>query len=306
MTHRAATGVHSAYTECTQPVHRMVAPLAYAAGSGPDGLIGLLAFAAVTLTFSPAFGQSFTAPEGCALDMTVQLRGCVVAQHYACEADTPGDQHVTYYDREGASYHSVIDAETRWLESNDMRTGLSDVLVEDSADHASFATLLRAGRDDFDFWTLSNSGERLRNIGEDRLTGETAVIDGVEMELTEFELQVFSEDGRLLIDSDGQQFVSRDHGRFYGGIKRSADWTGAVQETNDTPVAFAFSGEAGFGSTEPLYDCDMQMVRARTGARDGAAMSLNPIPARLTAPPMTAPAAMPRAANSISFQEVVQ
>ncbi|WP_176804852.1 hypothetical protein [Paracoccus isoporae] len=254
------------------------------------------------LTLSPAQAQQFGPPDGCALEMTVQLRGCVVAQHYRCEADAPGDQHVTYYNREGASYHSVIDAETRWLESNDLRTGLSDVLIEESADHASLTTLLRTGRDDFDFWTLSNTGERLRNIGEDRLTGETAVIDGVRLELTEFELRTFSEDGQLLIDSAGQQFVSRDHGRFYGGLKRSEDWTGAVQETNDTPVAFATPGEAGFGSTEPLYDCDMQMVRSGPGPGPARA---DQIPARLTAPPMNTQAALPQAAQSISFQEVV-
>ena len=221
---------------------------------------------------SPAGAATFLPPQGCDLNMTVQLRGCVAAQHFTCSADAPGDQWVTYFDREGARFTSRIDAETRWMESIDLRSGLVDRLEPDAPDHASFSTLLRTGHDDFDFWTRSNTGERLRNIGEDRLTGETATIDGVELELTEFSLRVFGEDGELLIQSQGQQFISREHGRFYGGVEESSDWTGAHNEKDDSPVTFAFPGEAGFGSTDPVFGCDMQMVRAVPSAisrRDG-------------------------------------
>ncbi|MFD1794947.1 hypothetical protein ACFSC1_03000 [Paracoccus aurantiacus] len=202
--------------------------------------------------------------------MTVQNRGCTVAQHYVCASDEPGDQHVIYYDDQGPSYHSHIDAETRWLESNDLDTGLTDLLMPDAADDASFSTLLKTGRDDFDFVTESNSGERLRHIGEDRLTGETVEIDGVPLELTEFRLRTFAADGQLLIDSRGQQFINREHGRFYGGTEHSEDWTGEVTDDNDSPVTFAFPGDAGFASTEPLFDCEMQMVTFRPRRQIGA------------------------------------
>ena len=51
----------------------------------------------------------------------------------------------------------------------------------------------------------------------------------------------------VLIQRKGQQFISRAHGRFYGGIEESTDWTGAAQQSNDSPVTFAFPGQPGFG-----------------------------------------------------------
>lgn len=218
--------------------------------------------AAALLSLSGAHAGTFMPAQGCELKMTVQLRGCVAAQEFVCSSDAPGDQWVTYFDQEGPRYTSRIDSETRWMESINLRNGIVDVLEPDAADHASFSTLLRTGHDDFDFWTRSNSGERLRNIGEDRLTGETTVIDGVPMQLTEFQLKVYSESGELLIDSKGQQFVNADHGRFYGGVEEQSDWTGEHRKTDDSPVTFAMPGEAGFGSTDPVFDCDMQMVWA--------------------------------------------
>ena len=221
-----------------------------------------LVIAASVLTFSPARAGTFMPAQGCELKMTVQLRGCVAAQEFVCSSDAPGDQWVTYFDQEGPRYTSRIDAETRWMESINLRNGIVDVLEPDAADHASFSTLLRTGHDDFDFWTRSNSGERLRNIGEDRLTGETTDIDGVPLQLTEFQLKVYSEAGELLIDSKGQQFVNADHGRFYGGVEEQSDWTGEHRKSDDSPVTFAMPGEDGFGSTDPVFDCDMQMVWA--------------------------------------------
>lgn len=221
-----------------------------------------LVLAAASLGASPARAGTFMPAPGCTLKMTVQQRGCVAAQHFVCSNDAPGDQWVTLFDQEGARYTSRIDAETRWMESINLRTGIVDVLEPDAKDHASFSTLLRTGHDDFDFWTRSNSGERLRNIGEDRLTGETRVIGGVPLQLTQFHLKIYAENGDLLIESKGQQFVNADHGRFYGGVEESSDWTGEIRKSDDSPVTFAMPGDAGFGSTDPVFDCDMQMVWA--------------------------------------------
>lgn len=218
--------------------------------------------AAALLAVSPVRAGTFMPAQGCNLKMTAQLRGCVAAQYFVCDADNPGDQWVTYFDQDGARYTSRIDVETRWMESINLREGIVDVLEPDAPDHASFSTLLKTGKDDFDFWTLSNTGERLRNVGEDRLTGETKVVDGVPLQLTQFQLKVFSETGDLLIDSKGQQFVSADHGRFYGGVEERSDWTGEHHKSDDSPVTFAMPGEEGFGSTDPVFDCDMQMVWA--------------------------------------------
>lgn len=214
----------------------------------------------LTLPALPAAAANFTPPSGCKLEITVQNRGCSVSQHYRCGSDAPGDQRVTYFTPEGPTFQSRIDRETRWMESTDLRSGLTDVLEEEAQDHASFSTLLETGRDDFDFWTRSNDGERLRHVGHDELTGETVQIDGVTLELTRFELTTYGESGQVLIQRRGQQFISRAQGRFYGGVETSEDWTGAVRQTNDSPVTFSFPGQPGFGSTKPEYDCDLQMV----------------------------------------------
>ena len=222
--------------------------------------LAVVAAALLTLSALPVQAATFTPPEGCKLEITVQNRGCTVSQYYRCDSDAAGDQRVTIFTTDGPVYQSRIDKETRWLESTNLVQGVTDLLVDQADDHASFSTLLKTGRDDFDFWTLSNDGQRLHHVGHDELPGEKVTIDGVPLEVTRFELTTFSETGEVLIERKGQQFVSRAHGRFYGGIEHSTDWTGAVQDVNDSPVTFAFPGQSGFGVTRPEYDCDLQMV----------------------------------------------
>lgn len=213
----------------------------------------------------PAAAQGlFAPPAGCTLTMTVQQRSCTVAQYYTCADDPAGDQRVAYFSRDGLVYDSRIDAETRWVESTDYGSGITDLLEPAAKDHASLSTLLRTGRDDFDFWTISNSGERLHHVGHDVLTG-TTVIDGMALDTTRFELETFSEAGDLLIRREGTQFVSRETGRFYGGIENATDWQGAAQRSDDTPVRFIRPGQPGFASTSPQYDCEQQMVGRLTG-----------------------------------------
>lgn len=232
------------------------------------GLLALASAAALLTIFGqPAAAAGlFTPPQGCTLEMTIQNRSCTVSQHYRCSMDDPGDQRVTIFTPDGPVYESRIDKETRWLQSRNLVTGLADTLVPDAPDHASFSTLLTTGRDDFDFWTVSNTGERLHHVGEDSLTGEKTEIGGVALEVTQFDLKTYNEAGDLLIHRQGNQFISRTHGRFYGGSERSTDWTGAALEDNDTPVRFSFPGQPGFGDTTPQYDCDLQMVRSMDAA----------------------------------------
>ncbi|HHY01410.1 MAG TPA: hypothetical protein GX686_00865 [Paracoccus sp.] len=225
---------------------------------------GVLAAAAVLLPAPAALSAEFRPPAGCTLELTVQQRSCTVAQHYRCETDAPGDQHVVYFTQQGAVYHSRIDAETRWMESTDLVNGITDRLVPEARDHASLSGLLRTGRDDFDFWTLSDSGERLRHIGHDELTGRVE-IDGEQLDTTRFQLRSFAETGELLIERSGTQFVSREFGRFFGGVERSSDWQGQTVDSDDSPMRFVRPKERGFGSTRPEYDCDVQMVRLGAG-----------------------------------------
>ena len=208
----------------------------------------------------PGRAAIYPPPQGCRLDYTVQNRGCSVVQYYRCDADPKGDQRSATFGQEGLTHLSHIDDQTRWLESTDPQTGLQDVLEKGAADDASFDTLLNTGYDDFDFWTVSNTGERLRHVGFDELTGETVTIDGVTLEKTRFQLTTFSESGEVLIERKGQQFISRKMRRFYGGIEQQRDWTGQQLNTDDSPVLFSFPGEKGFGDTTPQFDCDQLMT----------------------------------------------
>jgi hypothetical protein len=245
--------IHRACTECAPNVHRQRA-VAVAA------LASAFAVASALLTL-PAAAATFTPPGGCQLQVTVQNRGCSVSQYYVCAADPEGYQRSAIFGRDGLYHLSVIDAETRWIESQSPQTGLMDRLVDEAESHASFSRLLETGRDDFDFWTESNSGERLRHQGHDVLTGESVEIGGQTLERTEFELTTTAESGEVLIERRGNQFISREMGRFYGGVETTTDWTGARRETNDSPVTFSFPGEAGFGLTTPQFDCDHLMTQ---------------------------------------------
>lgn len=219
----------------------------------------LLAFLAVSAA-APVAAQTYVPPEGCRLEMTVQLASCRVAQHYRCAGDREGDQWVAYFTESGGPVHvSRIDAETRWMETSDPPTGLTEVL-DAEPDAASLSTLLAEGRDDYDFWTRTSDGFRLHYQGFDRLTGASIRVDGVELLVTEFSVTTTAEDGTLIYTRKGGQYVSPVHGRFYGGREEWVDWTGATGTTDDTPRAFARPGQPGFGALAPLFGCRLQVA----------------------------------------------
>ncbi len=60
----------------------------------PDLWLSAAAMAAAVLTWGAqgAAAATFTPPEGCTLELTVQSRGCSVTQYYHCSADAEGDQ----------------------------------------------------------------------------------------------------------------------------------------------------------------------------------------------------------------------
>lgn len=217
--------------------------------------------AALTSSALPGHAGTFTPPQGCKLEVTVQNRGCTVSQIYRCDADPDGHQRSAIYNESGPTHISRIDSETRWIESIDPDSGIEDRLVDEAKDHASFSTLIETGQDDFDFWTESNTGERLHHVGHDELTGEAVTIDGIKLEKTRFELTTSDANGEVLIERAGEQFINRAMGRFFGGVETQSDWTGQRQETNDSPVLFHFPGEDGFGETTPQFDCGQMLAQ---------------------------------------------
>ncbi|WP_108500609.1 hypothetical protein [Paracoccus indicus] len=217
--------------------------------------------AGLALSALPLQAATFTPPAGCNLQMTVQNRGCSVSQYYICDADPEGYQRSAIFGKDGMFHSSVIDAETRWIESTSPMSGITDTLVEGAADEASLSTLLATGRDDFDFDTRANDGVVLNQKGFDVLTGETVQIDGQQLERTEFQLTTTGPDGNLISERRGTQFISREFGRFFGGIESRTDASGEQTKTNDSPVLFAFPGDKGFGDTTPQFDCDQLLTQ---------------------------------------------
>lgn len=223
----------------------------------------------IALLAAPAAAAGvFTPPAGCTLQLTVQERSCSVAQHYTCAADKPGERRVTYFAKGGvATFESHIDAETRWLDSRDPDTDITDVLEDGAADDASLSGLIADGRDSFDFWTVASDGVRLHHVGEDVLTGDKVTVDGEPLLRTRFVLTTTDETGRVLIRREGNQHVSPTLRLFFGGVERVSDWTGKTETRDRSPAAFARPGEAGFGATEPQYDCELLTAMAGEGVR---------------------------------------
>lgn len=207
---------------------------------------------------------TFQPPAGCTLEMTVQMRSCQVANHYVC-AEAPGERWISYWDGEGEFFISRIDQETRWIESVNLATGEIDRLDEEaSADHASFSTLLAEGRDEYDFVTLNNFGERVRYRGFDTLVGQSLTVDGVALERCSFDLVASDEAGNLLSRRTGMQLVSREMRLFFAEGETFENAVGETFQSADAPMTFAFDGEQGFGEIEPRFGCDMLMTAAPT------------------------------------------
>lgn len=212
-----------------------------------------------------AGAASFSPPEGCTLDLTVQNRGCVVANYYTCAKDAAGDRWSAFADRDGIFYVTRIDAETRWMESFSPVSGVTDRLLPDAHDHASFSTLIATGRDDFDFATVDSNGEVRRYSGFDRLTGTARKVGGITLEVTEFEVVTRDASGTELSRRSGSEYISRAQRLFFGGTDTTREpGQPEVFSVND-PVSMARPGEPGFGEAKPQYDCDLLMTGQPTG-----------------------------------------
>lgn len=204
---------------------------------------------------SAAFAGSFTPPEGCTATLTVQSRGCNVANYYICTADAAGDQWRADYDQEGMFYLSKIDSETQWVESYEQNPVIKQVLDANPADPANFTELLATGIDNFDFTLTKDNGAQSRVTGFDKMTGTTEVIDGVNLERTEYEMTETDPQGNVLRKSRGHEYVSKEWRNFFSGTAEyftGNEWL----PLEGSPVQFSKPGDKGFGATQPIFDCD--------------------------------------------------
>lgn len=214
--------------------------------------LSVVAFAAIAGL--PVSAGTFSLPQGCEAIVTVQQKACLVSHIFTCAADPEGYTRRVDLDMDGMTYIGSIDSETQWIESFSPRSGSTSVLGDNPRDPASFSELLETGEDTYDFTTESDVFGVTRYIGSDRLTGETSIIDGVTLEQTEFEIKAFDSGGRQIWAAEGREFINRDWRVFLSGERDVTNLSGNFVE-NDSPVTFAFPGEAGFLASEPQYDC---------------------------------------------------
>ncbi len=211
------------------------------------------------LMAAPAFSATFTPPSGCTAYLTVQSRGCLVSQFYTCEADAKGDQWRADYDASGPYFLSKIDQDAQWLESYDLNPATKEVMDPNPRDPASFSELLAQGLDTFDFTLSKDNGEPTTIRGFDKLTGESATIDGVALLQTEYEYTQTDANGTVLRHSKGNEYISEEWRTFFSD---HSDWEledGTWAPSDTPPVKFITPGKPGFASTIPLFECDGQM-----------------------------------------------
>lgn len=214
---------------------------------------------ALTLLAGPAFAGTFAPPTGCATKLTVQSRGCIVSQFYTCEADKPGEQWRADYDANGRFFLSRIDAEAQWLESYEFDPATKEVLDAGAKDPASLSDLLAKGLDTFDFSLTKSDGQKSTVKGFDKLTGQSAVIDGVTLKQTEFEYTQTDAKGTVMRHSRGHEYISEEWRSFFSGHSEFESEDGTWTPGDNAPVKFIAPGQPGFASTLPLFECDDQM-----------------------------------------------
>lgn len=210
-----------------------------------------------------ATAGTFTPPQGCTPEMTVQMLGCTVSNHFTCTADAPGDRWRADFGQNGLFFRSRINSEAEWVESFDVNPDMRKVLEQPQRDPGSMTDLLTTGKDSYDFSTLADDGKRQNVTGFDKLTGESVVIDGVTLQRTEYDAEAVHDDGTPAWHTRGNEYVDPLRRVFISG---RGEWQGA--EGGDflpfdfSPLNFAFPGEKGFMSTTPLFGCDEVLSRA--------------------------------------------
>jgi hypothetical protein len=214
--------------------------------------------AIIAVLGNPLAAQTFNAPTGCEVYLTVQGRDCTVDNHFTCAADPAGEQHRASFDENAMTYLGAIDEETQWINSTHIIGGHSEELGSNPLDRASFSELIATGSDSYDFKTNSAEVGQTRYVGVDRLTGNSRKVDGVTLEETAYDITAYAGDGSVLWSSKGREFISREFRIFLSGKSTVTTPTGTF-DTDGTPVQFIRPGEAGFASVKPKFGCGAMM-----------------------------------------------
>lgn len=219
------------------------------------GLLAGLALAALIPGRVAMAAGAFHAPKGCTGFLTVQMRGCLVSNHYHCKGDAKGDQLRVDFDDQGPFFATRTNAETEWLETYDLSSGTYEVLEPHGKAPASFSRLLKTGADRYDFVMKADDGGIEHVTGYDKLTGVKRSVSGVTLEQTDYVTQSVDAKGKLLWKSQGHEWISREFGLFFAGTGLWQDDQGKTKFDN-TPALLLKPGQQGFMSTTPEFDCN--------------------------------------------------
>lgn len=211
-----------------------------------------------TALFAQDTPSTFSLPAGCTAYVTVQSNDCTVDHHFTCEGDPEGLKQRVSLSEEGLIYVGSTNFESQWVASFHPRTGHSERLGTEANDPASFSGLIETGLDTFDFETLSDEVGTTRYVGQDRLTGRTVTIDGIELEETEYSIRALTPDGEEMWRAEGNEFISRRWRSFLAGTGTVTTPTDRFDK-DDSPVEFIFPGEPGFLSANPKHGCGVQL-----------------------------------------------
>ncbi len=212
--------------------------------------------ATLLLTAGPALAGGFVPPSGCTGELTIQMRGCTVANVYTCTADKPGERWTANFSADGPTNLAHTDAEYQWLQTFDTDPGTLRALEPEPADPSSLSGLFETGRDDYDFAMTGEDRDAYLGIaGFDRMTGETTEVDGEPLDKTAFAMTVRGPNGEIISKAAGTEYVSRKHRIFIAGVETRIWSDGSSETTDNSPVAIARPGETGFMASTPIYDC---------------------------------------------------
>ena len=115
---------------------------------------------------------------------------------------------------------------------------------------------MSTGRDDFAFDLTRDDGNDTSVSGYDKLSGETFVIDGIQLQGTAFEFTEVDRDGNVTRRSRGNEYISEDMRLFFAGPSEWDPGDGNFLPMDGSPLQFIFPGEPGFAATQPLFECD--------------------------------------------------
>ena len=228
-------------------------------------MIGLrsltLVLTAVCAAGSAVGAQQVALPEGCEAYVSMQKRSCTVSHIFQCANDPEGYQRRVDFNQEGMTYLGIIDAEAQWIESFSPARGETTRLMAGALDPASLTELLATGGDTFEFFTNGDVNGATQYIGEDQLTGETETIDGVDVLVTSFVVQIERSNGDIET-VQGNEYVHPEWRTFLSGVRTFTTASGEKITQDHRPVDFIFPGEGGFLSMTPIYDCGASLSKA--------------------------------------------